>query len=399
MGHMFEAVSDDELLGRRLEIEDARRRLDAEAVRVDAELERRAVCDRELGHRTGTWLAAQRDLPAGRCRARVGLEVKLAAHLPLVVDALARGDIGWEHAEVFARAANPRIVDQLAAVQQLLVDEARGCTFPRWVHLVRELVEAVDQDGGHRPPSQHEKLDVVPCTDGNTTIAADLLPDQALTVTGEIDRVTDQLWRKAYADQRQAPELEIPSQRVLRARALVEICRRSASRDLDSTQPPRVEVVVAIDAETARAETPDGVPVLPDTLRQLVPRAVWRALWLDEQRVPIDLGRLVRLPSPPQRVALRVRDGGCVFPGCDAPAHWTHAHHVDEWDDDDGPTDLQNLAQLCTHHHGVVHRNGWTMRPTDGGRFTFTTPSGRTLTSQRHGRRDERRRERPPLAA
>ena len=54
------------------------------------------------------------------------------------------------------------------------------------------------------------------------------------------------------------------------------------------------------------------------------------------------------------------RDGGCIFPGCDCPASWCDAHHVIWWENH-GPTDIWNLALLCRYHHGVTHRNGWTM--------------------------------------
>ena len=45
----------------------------------------------------------------------------------------------------------------------------------------------------------------------------------------------------------------------------------------------------------------------------------------------LQMGRAVRLATPAQRRALRVRDGGCVFPGCDAPIGWTQAHHAVHW--------------------------------------------------------------------
>ena len=78
-----------------------------------------------------------------------------------------------------------------------------------------------------------------------------------------------------------------------------------------------------------------------------------------------------------------MRDGGCVFPGCDMPAGWSDAHHITPWEHG-GTTDLPNLALLCRHHHGVTHRTGWTMTTQPDQTFTWTTPTGRTLHSQRN---------------
>ncbi|MBK6312672.1 MAG: HNH endonuclease [Candidatus Microthrix sp.] len=75
------------------------------------------------------------------------------------------------------------------------------------------------------------------------------------------------------------------------------------------------------------------------------------------------MGRTLRYANRHQRRALLARDGGCIFPGCDRPASWCDAHHVDEWDNN-GPTDINNLGLLCRHHHRVTHRPGWTMTRT-----------------------------------
>ncbi|PRY49116.1 HNH endonuclease, partial [Knoellia remsis] len=48
------------------------------------------------------------------------------------------------------------------------------------------------------------------------------------------------------------------------------------------------------------------------------------------------------------------RDRHCTFPGCDAPAMWSRAHHVVHWADG-GPSDLSNAALLCQRHHTLVH--------------------------------------------
>jgi len=57
----------------------------------------------------------------------------------------------------------------------------------------------------------------------------------------------------------------------------------------------------------------------------------------------LDVGRAARLFTRGQRRALTHRDGGCTWPGCDAPASWARAHHVVHWADG-GRSDLDNAA-------------------------------------------------------
>jgi hypothetical protein len=97
------------------------------------------------------------------------------------------------------------------------------------------------------------------------------------------------------------------------------------------------------------------------------------------------MGRKVRLATTTQRRAARIRDGGCVFPGCDEPPERCRMHHINLWDHG-GLTDFAVLAALCPHHHGVTHRNHWHMHATPDAWFYWQTPTGRTIWSQRHGR-------------
>jgi HNH endonuclease/uncharacterized protein DUF222 len=88
---------------------------------------------------------------------------------------------------------------------------------------------------------------------------------------------------------------------------------------------------------------------------------------------PLDVGRTTRVVQPAQRLALAVRDGGCVFPDCDRPLAWCEAHHLQHWLDG-GPTDLDNLALLCRTHHRAVHEGGWRLARGPDGRLTATPP-------------------------
>ena len=69
---------------------------------------------------------------------------------------------------------------------------------------------------------------------------------------------------------------------------------------------------------------------------------------------PLDIGRKTRVIPEQIRTALILRDGGCIYPNCDKPPAWTHAHHIQHWSRG-GPTSLDNLALLCSTHHHKIH--------------------------------------------
>ena len=79
---------------------------------------------------------------------------------------------------------------------------------------------------------------------------------------------------------------------------------------------------------------------------------------LDENGVPLNVGREKRLFTPGIRKALVLRDRGCAFPGCGAPPSWCDGHHVDHWEHG-GQTCLDNGVLLCRRHHMLIHHGGW----------------------------------------
>jgi hypothetical protein len=95
---------------------------------------------------------------------------------------------------------------------------------------------------------------------------------------------------------------------------------------------------------------------------------------------PLEVGRTSRAVQAAQRVALAVRDGGCVFPRCQRPLAWCEAHHLHHWLHG-GPTDLTNLALLCRAHHRAVHEGGWRLQRHPDGRLTATPPHRRQPTA------------------
>jgi hypothetical protein len=105
------------------------------------------------------------------------------------------------------------------------------------------------------------------------------------------------------------------------------------------------------------AELELSLPISTRTLERISCDCTMSRVLLADSMV-IDVGRATRVVSAPTMRALRVRDKGCRFPGCDRQVGWSSAHHVDHWSRG-GPSNLPNLVLLCHYHHRLVHEGGW----------------------------------------
>lgn len=135
-------------------------------------------------------------------------------------------------------------------------------------------------------------------------------------------------------------------------------------------------IVVTTTVEALRelvghATLPDGTMLGPGQLRRLACNAGLIPAVLGGPSVLLDLGREARLASRAQRIALAVRDGGCRAEGCDRPATWCEAHHLDPWSTG-GRTDLARLVLLCAHHHHLAHDSGYRITVTPERRVVFS---------------------------
>ena len=166
------------------------------------------------------------------------------------------------------------------------------------------------------------------------------------------------------------------------ADALVEMARRAlqvtASTVRRSTD---VTLLVTVDSSMSIvfAAYADGTIVPANRLQRLLCDAVITPLAQGSEGQPLWMGRSVRTATNAQRRALVARDRGCAFPGCHRPVSWTDVHHVQEWDRDHGPTDIDNMCLLCSTHHTLIHKPGWHTKLAPDQTLQVTTPSGRVL--------------------
>ncbi|TFC39940.1 DUF222 domain-containing protein [Cryobacterium sp. TMT2-42-4] len=68
-----------------------------------------------------------------------------------------------------------------------------------------------------------------------------------------------------------------------------------------------------------------------------------------------------------------VRDGGCLWGGCDRSPAWSEAHHINEWLKDTGNTNLANGVLLCHPHHLLLHNQHWKITRT-GNQYWLRPP-------------------------
>lgn len=157
--------------------------------------------------------------------------------------------------------------------------------------------------------------------------------------------------------------------------------------DTDADHARRAELIAQGHYSQVFGDLPHGLTdwfgLMPvSAVRRLACDAAVTPIGVDENGVPLNVGRTRRLATPAQRRALAARDHGCAFPHCDRPPAWCIAHHVLHWVDG-GRTDLTNLVFLCPEHHRSVHHHGWTVvidRTTRSPRFL--PPPGDRLAHQ-----------------
>ncbi len=119
------------------------------------------------------------------------------------------------------------------------------------------------------------------------------------------------------------------------------------------------------------AELDLSLPISIRTAERLACDCTMSRVLLADSTV-IDVGRATRTVSAPKMRALRVRDKGCRFYGCDRQVNWSNPHHI-VYKSRGGSDKLENLVLLCFFHHRLVHEGGWQVVKV-GREFQFLPP-------------------------
>jgi hypothetical protein len=262
--------------------------------------------------------------------------------------------------------------DEVAQLEQLLLTHAPQLTTRELAKLCRQAVDRFDPDGAEpREDRLRERsgITVVLGRDGLVTWIVKMHPEAAGFLTAAIDARTAPRRVPTFVD---ANEADIPTadDRTLahkRLDALVDIARESLGRDDGRLAGTAVTVCVTMTLDALLSGIGDAhidgidAPISAATARRLAADAAIIPIVLGGASEPLDVGRSSRLFSETQRRALGVRDGGCIWGGCEAPPGWCEVAHLIPWSHD-GPTDLANGALMCHFHHRRFDNDGWQLR-------------------------------------
>ncbi len=168
-------------------------------------------------------------------------------------------------------------------------------------------------------------------------------------------------------------------------------------------RPPRCNVMVRVDLEALRrgharpgecceidGHGPIPVPMARDLANDSFLRVVFHQA--GDIRAVSTFGRTVKRHL---RIALAARDRCCVVPGCGA-TQGLEIDHVVPFSEG-GPTELDNLALLCHHHHFLKTFDGWRLsrspngESAEAGTWRFEPP----IEPRRSAPRSAERRRRP----
>lgn len=298
---------------------------------------------------------------AGKASSDVKLAVSLAEEFPATLEALAAGEITSGHARVIERVAGKPDY----RTEEVILNSAKAVPadlLSRYA-LRRERIEERDYT---KYQQQRE--------DRRVSVTQE--PDGSWKLFGHFDYLAGRRFSMALAKMAEAfRREEKPGSKITYLQRNADALMQLVTRDGPQRAVPASLLIISeYDPATGEFGQPrldDGQPVPPEELARFIDHADVYTAFADADGQPLWLGRSKRSASLAQRIMLAARDGGCI--GCKAPSERCEAHHIKHWLDG-GPTDIDNLAQLCPDCHHLVHDCHWQVYRDHRGRYRINAP-------------------------
>ncbi len=294
------------------------------------------------------WLSWRCSIAPGAAREQVRVAHRLT-ELPLLRAAFGAGELSYCKARALTRVATPEIEAELVEIAQ----HATGAQLEKLVRGYRGALSATLEGAN----ASHE----------SRGLSWDWEDDGSLRIRGRLPAEDGALLLAALEQAKEQAEEEVKEPASIRyVDALVDVARSAlASGEASGRAGEPCQFVVHVDAQSLaddhvrdRCELERGPALPPETVRRLACDASIVRI-LERDGVPLSVGRRTRTIRPGLRRALQSRDGDCRFPGC-THERFLHGHHIQHWARG-GATELDNLVQLCSYHHRLVHEGGFSI--------------------------------------
>src|SRR3954447_4870423 len=307
--------------------------------------------------------------------ARRERRAKALARTKAFGDALAKGSVAAEHADVLAHLTTrlgDSVRDSFFELDQQLATTAAGLSPERFARHCRSVISGLERDEGIERNKQQRRdtyLTVSTQRDGMYRINGLLHPELGEQITKALDTEVAAL----ISDNPGALD-----RGQLTAVALGNLIAGGHQAE----RPLEADVLVITDHMTMThglhehsiCETDSGAILPPETIRRLCCNGRITPILLVDG-IPVNVGREQRLANRAQRRALRALYRTCAFAGCDTPYARCEIHHLIPWELG-GRTDLHNLLPLCRRHHHLVHELGWRLELAPDRELTIRQPDG-----------------------
>jgi hypothetical protein len=302
--------------------------------------------------------------------------------LPLIADAMARGQISFSKVRALTRVATPQNEAELLSF-------AKAGSAANLERLVRgwKTLDRHDELRAERLRHRKRRFSIFPDGEGMYVVRGLVTPEVAAALMRAVEASSDALYGDSAHGDDQRPD---PEQ--LRADALGLLAERALAAGFGGKDAPvsgsraeRFQVVLHVEPATlsereepGMSEFEDGTRVTAVTARRLACDASVVEVVKGADGSVLDVGRRARTVSPALRRALEARDRGCRFPCCGL--RFTDAHHIEHWADG-GATSLKNTLLLCRRHHRLVHEDGHRVFSDAEGQVVFFSPSGKAIAA------------------
>ncbi len=339
-----------------------------------ADAEKSGVVRRSGARNAATWLESA----TGESRRDAYSKKDVAEAIvktPALGEGLLDGSLNATQASEIQRAANTTEASDECIEQ--LIENVKGESVKATRRMIRDLEsELAKETAEERFEQQRRKREasIRPKLDGSGMVELRALLDP---IAGE--RVRAGLVKAAK--RLHGGESEQRSHRQIMADALEDLVaggsRAGSNSNVGSSGMDVVVTVTLEDLQRGLNKTgnisgaAETIPV--EEIRRIASEQGIYPAVLGSRGEVLDMGRRVRLATSAQKRALKVTYGGCGVDGCDGCSEFSDIHHIWEWLEG-GPTDLGNLIPLCSHHHHLIHDQGWTLLRSSDGTITLKPP-------------------------